>query len=664
MDDNMTPNDDASGLWECVAAALRGRLDGMWQIMPTGQPGLAVFMRMGPEQGNVACYFSPRTDAGPGQGTVRLYLDPSGMRMAREFQSSEEAAKLPAGMRDLALIASEDPAFDPGIYHTQAGWDGMGMLCAISNVVSPMGPDLYRRMGPWYVDSLENLLRFMHLAYKHHVEGETRRATELRERAAAGDVDAQIELGKLCLSQDSAVGDAVEGAGWLLKAAKSGSAVAQELLAHCFMQGLGVEQDEASAKEWWFKAASQGNARAAFHYARLLESADEDGHEEYLSWYRKAADGGSIHAQDRLGRLLLQDDVPYRDIEEAERYLRMAAEGGSLETMEFLAFRYLQGDQIPANPKAAFEMLLMACKAGSRLCQENLGRLYEQGLGTDQDYGEAIKWYQQGIEKRSKNCALRLGNMHFHGRGVPRDVRMALRCWEHSRSLMGLGDFDTDYFRVEIRNGHLIAQKTNSLFGDGQGSKMVVDTGSPRSVEFAFIDGRIPGFARHMKDILGEDVTDLLGNDKILCGTGFVLDMRQGNQGALWIVEPGSKQAAVSLLTADVTIGGENTRAVIDTGAQYSFLRRELDPADAKETARDFSVYTGQLEHFEIHLQPLEVTLGDARRDVRFGNLPSHLSSRAFDPVKAGAFIGHELFKESVFVWNGELGKCWVEEGE
>ena len=43
------------------------------------------------------------------------------------------------------------------------------------------------------------------------------------------------------------------------KAAKQGDPDAQYCLGRCYKEGIGVEKNEDMAKEWWHKAADQGN---------------------------------------------------------------------------------------------------------------------------------------------------------------------------------------------------------------------------------------------------------------------------------------------------------------------------------------------------------------------------------------------------------------------
>src|SRR5262249_18048293 len=85
--------------------------------------------------------------------------------------------------------------------------------------------------------------------------------------------------------------------------AAKGSAIAQLLMGHLHQEGLGVEQDDEEAVQWFRKAAEQGNTSAMLSLGQLYAKGkgvprDE---KEAVSWYRKAAEKNLAAAQYHLG---------------------------------------------------------------------------------------------------------------------------------------------------------------------------------------------------------------------------------------------------------------------------------------------------------------------------------------------------------------------------
>lgn len=50
---------------------------------------------------------------------------------------------------------------------------------------------------------------------------------------------------------------------WYLRATEKNNAKAQYAIAECYANGIGVDKDAQTAKEWYKKAADQGHEEAA-----------------------------------------------------------------------------------------------------------------------------------------------------------------------------------------------------------------------------------------------------------------------------------------------------------------------------------------------------------------------------------------------------------------
>ena len=89
--------------------------------------------------------------------------------------------------------------------------------------------------------------------------------SQLQTKAEAGDVAAQLELGKAYLDGNGLPQNDVQAAKWYRQAAELGDAGAQNELGLMYRLGQGVSQNKEEAVRWYSKAAKQGNATAMFN---------------------------------------------------------------------------------------------------------------------------------------------------------------------------------------------------------------------------------------------------------------------------------------------------------------------------------------------------------------------------------------------------------------
>jgi len=92
---------------------------------------------------------------------------------------------------------------------------------------------------------------------------------DLRQRAEAGEADAQLTLGRRLLTGDGGPASPIDGAAWIDRSAASGEVDALLLAATIAAAGLGRPQDCARALELLRRAAAAGSADAAGQLAVL-----------------------------------------------------------------------------------------------------------------------------------------------------------------------------------------------------------------------------------------------------------------------------------------------------------------------------------------------------------------------------------------------------------
>jgi len=108
--------------------------------------------------------------------------------------------------------------------------------------------------------------------------------------------------------------------------AESGNPAAQYLLGSLYVEGNGVEQNDATAFLWFQRAANQGDAAAQYNvgasYAggKGVQKSDVDA----AKWFRRAADQGIPFAQLNLGLLYAAGNGVPQDNVEALKWLELA----------------------------------------------------------------------------------------------------------------------------------------------------------------------------------------------------------------------------------------------------------------------------------------------------------------------------------------------------
>ncbi|MEI9942450.1 MAG: tetratricopeptide repeat protein [Pseudomonadota bacterium] len=174
----------------------------------------------------------------------------------------------------------------------------------------------------------------------------------LRERANAGNVDAESALGQaLCQQSDSSL--AKEGLAWLRRAAQANDARAQLALGKLELSGEGVvPRDYAAASSHLLAAAEQGEARASYY----------------------------------LGVMARNGYGTPEDHAAAARYLGVAAAHGIPQAMFLLANAYREGDGVPKNEPRALDLYEKAGELDHPGSIQALAMAYQNGeLGLARD---------------------------------------------------------------------------------------------------------------------------------------------------------------------------------------------------------------------------------------------------------------------------------------
>jgi len=138
---------------------------------------------------------------------------------------------------------------------------------------------------------------------------------QLREKAAAGDLDAMCQLGVWSFRGERVPKNERAAISCWRKASEHKHAESQNCLGYVFELGCGVKVDPIAAAGWYRKACEQGNVAGMVNYARCLAFGfgTPQNITEAMRWFHSAAKQGSDEA-----RLLLEHAKNNRDFASGE----------------------------------------------------------------------------------------------------------------------------------------------------------------------------------------------------------------------------------------------------------------------------------------------------------------------------------------------------------
>ena len=193
---------------------------------------------------------------------------------------------------------------------------------------------------------------------------------------------------------------------WYRKAADKGHADAMNMIGRYYSEGWGgLKKDEAAALEWYRKAADKGSVYALYNIAEYYQNglgglkADKA---TALEWYRKAADKGDANAMNRIGRYydeglgsLKQDKTT------ALKWFRKAADKGNASALYNIAAYYQDGlGGLKKDEATALEWYRKAADKGYAAAMNMIGRYYDEGLGwLEQNKAAALEWFHKAADK-------------------------------------------------------------------------------------------------------------------------------------------------------------------------------------------------------------------------------------------------------------------------
>jgi uncharacterized protein (TIGR02452 family) len=147
---------DIEPLWEIVGKEVVGKANDEWRLVRSTNPQVTHFLQMGMHGTNMKCLFIPKQGDKEGTGQVILNVGANDLKVLLEYaEAHPESLRVPPMNFPLNLEGNGDKAGEP------TRWENGGAIYAHAHLVSPAGPELYGRIGPWYPAALEGIWDFI-----------------------------------------------------------------------------------------------------------------------------------------------------------------------------------------------------------------------------------------------------------------------------------------------------------------------------------------------------------------------------------------------------------------------------------------------------------------------------------------------------------------------
>jgi TPR repeat protein/chromosome segregation ATPase len=224
----------------------------------------------------------------------------------------------------------------------------------------------------------------------------------LRQRATAGDVEAQNGLGNAYTNGTGGLPrDHAEALQWFRAAAEKGYAPAQYNLGVAYEQGRGVAADERQAFKYYLMSAEQGYAPGQFNVGNMYSAGRGVGQDYFEAnlWLKQAADGGIAEAQFNLGLAYELGRGLKKDEAQAARWYRVAADRGYAPAQFNLALLLEEGRGVAKDPVAAAARYRAAAEQNFAPAQLNYGMFLAEGRpGVPAELVQGFVWLSRSVQ--------------------------------------------------------------------------------------------------------------------------------------------------------------------------------------------------------------------------------------------------------------------------
>lgn len=260
---------------------------------------------------------------------------------------------------------------------------------------------------------------------------------ELKEKALAGDSEAQYELAEAYYyGRDGAIENESEAVRWYRKSAAQNNSDAIYSMGICYYKGQGVEESNDRAFYWFQKGAFLENIDAEYMTGICnLNGYGTEVNEKLADfWFERAAEKGHAKAMrqmgdgHRRGRGILKKD----DVKALEWYKRAAEKDDPVAQYWLAEFHECGRGGLAVDLEESFAWRLSSAKNGDVDSMNCVGWAYQKGLGTEVDAEKAVEWYAKAVEEGSAKAMNNLAKCYEDAFGVEQDLYKAFDLFTQS----------------------------------------------------------------------------------------------------------------------------------------------------------------------------------------------------------------------------------------
>ena len=239
--------------------------------------------------------------------------------------------------------------------------------------------------------------------------------SDIQAAAAAGGIDARIELGLLHLQGNGVPRDRGAAVHLFTEAAQAGSARADSFL----WTWLNIQPlDHKRVHDYWLPLAEAGDARIISALGELYmrgRGVAQDGHKA-VHWFERAIQSGFLPAHVHLVKMYAGGRGIPPDPVKKIHHLRLGAEAGRWDAVSDLAAHLLAGRDIERNPTEAFALAIRAAQEGDPESRLLVGTLYAEGLGVERSLPDAAYWLRIASDDGETKADIMLESLIKTGR--------------------------------------------------------------------------------------------------------------------------------------------------------------------------------------------------------------------------------------------------------
>ena len=238
----------------------------------------------------------------------------------------------------------------------------------------------------------------------------------LQQAAAAGEPEAQFQLGNRYSEGNGVPLDRGIAVAWWRQAAEQGHLMADVNIGILYRMGY-IEHFPVDWKRVAQVFLERAEANVTFYnpimrnvdYRLILAGCYRNGcgvpwdPEKAVYWFTKVAESGDNGAMYYIAEMLKGDRGLPRDEAKVFYWIEKSAQNGGLQAQVELAKMYLDGKGAPRNPEAAAYWAHRAAEGYGAVGEDGkpqalLARMYYEGLGVEEDKANAVALCHKAIE--------------------------------------------------------------------------------------------------------------------------------------------------------------------------------------------------------------------------------------------------------------------------